>query len=208
MSSANRVIPPVLDGFEGINRSWEPVLRQPCARIMPGEFYVTPHDEAIMTVLGSCISACVRDPNLYVGGMNHFMLPKDKGAMAEVEAGTEARYGTFAMERLVNELIKRGAKRDKLEVKIVGGGRMYESKADIGKHNIDFVLSYLQQEGLTIISQDLGGESPRRVQYFPRSGRLRVKRLPTMQMASVEQTEKAHLDKISERPAAGEIELF
>ena len=205
-AAVDRTIPPALDGFEDIKRSWEPTLRQSCARILPGEFYVTPHDEALSTILGSCISACVRVPRLFLGGMNHFMLP----AMDEDAVGTsdEARYGTYAMECLINEILKRGAARDELEVKIVGGGRMYESKADIGKGNIEFVLDFLSTEGIAVASQDLGGVSPRRVQYFPRTGRLRVKKLPNVQMESVEKSEREHLAKMKTAPVAGDVELF
>lgn len=200
-------LPATLEGFDAVMRTWEPILDQPCAHIMPGQFYVTPHDEVIMTVLGSCISACIRDPHQHLGGMNHFMLPQDEGSAAG-RGGGETRFGTFAMERLVNELLKRGAKRAELEVKIVGGGRMYESRSDIGRYNIEFVISYLRDEGLAVLSQDLGGDWPRRVQYFPRSGRLRVKRLPQIHVASVEKTERVHRDEISQNPAAGNVELF
>ena len=206
MSVAERIVPPALAGFEGINRSWEPTLGLPCARILPGDYYVTPHDEALSTVLGSCISACVRVPRLFLGGMNHFMLPEVKDANAT--EGSEARYGTYAMECLVNELLKRGADRSELEAKIVGGGRMYESKADIGRGNIDFVFEFLATEGISIVSEDIGGYQPRRVQYFPRTGKLRVKKLPNVRMEALEQSEKKHKAEIATRPSGGDIELF
>ena len=206
MKADNRIVPPALAGFEAINRSWEPTLGLPCARILPGDYYVTPHDEALSTVLGSCISACVRVPRLFVGGMNHFMLPEVKDATAT--AGSEARYGTYAMECLINELLKRGADRSELEAKIVGGGRMYESKADIGRGNIDFVFEFLSIEGIKVVGKDIGGHQPRRVQYFPRTGRLRVKKLPNVRMESVEASERKHLAEISKKPSGGDIELF
>ncbi len=206
MSRPGIEIPPALDGFEGISRSWEPVLGTYCARILPGEFYVTPHDEVLSTVLGSCISACIRVPRLFLGGMNHFMLPAgDNGGTA---TGSEARYGTFAMECLVNELLKRGALRSELEAKIVGGGKMYDSEAGIGQGNIHFVLRYLSTEGISVIGQDVGGASPRRVQYFPRSGRLRVKKLPSVRMESIDRSERAHLEANVERRRSGGVELF
>ena len=120
----------------------------------------------------------------------------------------EARYGGFAMERLVNDLIKHGARRENLEVKIVGGGRMFNSCTDVGNSNISFVFEYLKVEGLSVVSQDVGGTSPRRVQYFPRTGRLRVKKLPSVHMSSVEKEEKAALEQVTQAPPPGDVELF
>ena len=85
------------------------------AKILPGEFYFTGKDMLIVTVLGSCVSACIRDRVSGVGGMNHFMLP-DGGADSENPVSASMRYGTYAMEVLINELLKAGAKRENMEV--------------------------------------------------------------------------------------------
>ena len=203
---ANFQVPPALPGFDGISRSWVADLERPCARIMPGEFYVTPHDEVLSTTLGSCISACIRDPKLNIGGMNHFMLPSTNETPSTGVDST--MYGGYAMERLVNEIVKHGAKRSDIEVKIVGGGQMIASKADIGQGNIGFVFEYLRVEGLTVTSQDLGGTSPRRVLYYPRTGRLRVRKLPAVDRAAVERKERDYMDRVSEQTAPGAVELF
>ena len=200
--------PPALAGFDSIYRSWEPLLKCWCARILPGEFYVTEHDEALSTVLGSCISACIRDPKSGFGGMNHFMLPAEGSDDGKEVSGTEARYGTYAMECLINEIQKRGASRRQLEVKIVGGGQINSLQQNIGERNIQFVLDFLRTEGLTVKSQDLGGTSPRRVQYFPKSGRLRVKHLASVQVKEVERAEQEHQKTLTAKPKAGSVELF
>src|SRR6185312_3936064 len=104
-------------------------------KILPGEYYVTKADETVTTVLGSCISACVRDPKLNIGGMNHFMLPEDKfrpNNGLETAVGTATRYGSHAMESLINDLLKLGAARDRLEIKLFGGGRILSGMTDVG----------------------------------------------------------------------------
>src|SRR4051812_12738275 len=160
--------PPVLPGFEQIQRFWEPDTQRWTVKILPGEYYVTRSDEAITTVLGSCISACIRDPVLRIGGMNHFMLPEDNsvrepGARAPVVLST--RYGSHAMESLINDLLKLGGLRQRFEIKVFGGGRVLTAMTDIGARNIDFVKDYLTLERLPISAQDVGGEQPRKVVY-------------------------------------------
>src|SRR4051812_20226367 len=136
--------PPVLPGFEQLQRFWEPDTHRWTVKILPGEYYVTRSDEAITTVLGSCISACIRDPVVNVGGMNHFMLPEDNSVRSpgSNEAPMLAtRYGSYAMESLINDLLKLGARRGRLEIKIFGGGRVLSAMTDIGARNISFVKS-------------------------------------------------------------------
>ena len=145
-------LPPVLPGFENINRYFDSTNKVYTAKILPGEYYVTRHDEMITTVLGSCISACIRDPELGIGGMNHFMLPIDrrnKDRTSHIDEGAASRYGNFAMELLVNEVLKNGGKRKRLEVKLFGGGKVISemNTSDIGNKNIRFALDYLDYEG-------------------------------------------------------------
>ncbi len=197
-----------LAGFEHIRRYWDNTHRTFAAKIMPGEFYVTRHDEAIITSLGSCVSACIRDRECGIGGMNHFMLPEagDQRVARGVCISEAARYGSFAMEQLINEILKAGGKRGNLEVKLAGGGHVLANMtSDIGARNIDFVRDYLAKEGLEVIGEDLGGDAPRRVVYFPGSGKVRVKKLRGLSVVTLE---RSYRDRISRRPVAGDIELF
>ncbi len=176
--------PKPLPGFEFINRYWDPVHKFHAAKILPGEFYVTQSNEAVITVLGSCVAACVRDTVNGVGGMNHFMLPlhsitSQKGVGASGQ-DLALRYGDFAMEQLINEIIKFGGRRENLEVKIFGGGQILAQMTEIGNRNIKFVHEYLQKGGLRVASEDTGGIYPRKVYYSPENGRARVKVLHTL----------------------------
>jgi chemotaxis receptor (MCP) glutamine deamidase CheD len=142
-------------GFEKIQRYWDPALSHWNAKILPGEYYVTQSEEVITTVLGSCISACIRDPSAGVGGMNHFMLPEDSSSgdgnrWLDPVAGLATRYGTHAMESLINELMKLGANRSRFEIKLFGAGRILASVTDVGARNIEFVHEFLDNEGYAV----------------------------------------------------------
>jgi len=198
--------PPVLRGFEHVRRYWDQAHHVFAAKILPGEFYVTQHDEAIITVLGSCVSACIRDRIFGIGGMNHFMLPEAGGSTDDICTSTAARYGSFAMEQLINEILKAGGRRDNLEVKLAGGGSVIANmSADIGGKNIRFVKEYLQSEGLPVAGTDLGGTWPRRVVYYPATGKVRVKKLRSQKVLS---QERAYQERISQQKVEGDIELF
>lgn len=204
--------PEALPGFEQLQRFWEPDTGRWTVKILPGEYYVTRGDEAITTVLGSCVSACIRDPQSQVGGMNHFMLPED--TYLEESDPTDAfqrqatRYGSYAMESLINDLLKLGATRERLEVKLFGGARILASMTDIGAHNIDFIKRYLSLEGLAIAAQDLGGERPRKVVYFPTTGRVRMKNLRAIENRSIADREQLYLTRLRRNQEGGEIEIF
>lgn len=203
------VLPRALRGFGHVKRYWDKSNGKIVAKILPGELYVTKIDEMITTVLGSCISACIRDPFAGVGGMNHFMLPvsRDVSLMAAKDSNA-ARYGNFAMEHLINEILKHGGERQNLEVKLFGGGRVLTHMTDVGKRNIEFALEYMHLEGLNMVSKDLGDLYPRKVQYDPLSGKARMKKLRTMHNRTVAEREEAYMHEIEETPASGDIELF
>lgn len=201
--------PPPLPGFEHVKRTWNPKYEAYAARIMPGELYVTRRDEGVYTTLGSCISACIRDPLLRIGGMNHFMLPFIKEMSDGHAWGSAAmRYGNYAMEHLINVILSNGGARERLEVKIFGGGRILENMSDVGRQNIAFVREYLKVEGLSIVSEDVGSSYPRIVVYFPATGRVRVKRLRSLHNNTIIQQETSYIDSISSKPVSGDIELF
>lgn len=204
------VLPRALRGFGHVKRYWDKTNNKIVAKILPGELYVTKIDEIITTVLGSCISACIRDPYAGIGGMNHFMLPvsKDMSLLKLKDTSAAARYGNFAMEQLINEILKHGGDRNNLEVKLFGGGRVLTHMTDVGKRNIAFAIEYVKLEGLKVISEDLGDIYPRKIQYDPLTGKARMKKLRTMHNQTIAQREEAYMHEIEEKPASGEIELF
>lgn len=175
----------------------------PGAKIKPGEVYVTGEEEVIVTVLGSCIAACIHDPRLKIGGMNHFMLPSSSRA----DDFSALRYGNYAMEHLLNGVLRQGGSRDRLEVKLFGGGAVLENITDIGRSNIEFVESYVKTEKLRVLSEDVGGNQPRKVVFFPTTGRALVKRLSTVD-DQLKSAEKQYLRSITQEETSGEVELF
>ena len=141
-------------------------------KVFPGEFYVTSKtDEVLVTVLGSCVAACIRDRRTGVGGMNHFMLPHSHAGKWAGDLQS-TRFGNFAMEKLINELMKAGCSRDSLEIKVFGGGNVTDSNNAIGTENSEFIMRYLEAEGLRCVAQDLGGQLPRRIHYTPATGKV------------------------------------
>ncbi|MDR2877794.1 MAG: chemoreceptor glutamine deamidase CheD [Chromatiales bacterium] len=201
----------VLPGFEHINRYWDNTHNCVVAKILPGDYYVTTKNEMILTVLGSCVSACVRDSANGVGGMNHFMLPtQGAGSASSWEApGVDAstRYGSHAMERLINDILKYGGRRDRLEVKVFGGGKIISHMADIGRKNIDFVQSYIEDEGIRLVASDLGDIYPRKIFYQPSTGKVFMKRLLKMHDDNIVARERAYQQALV-RKQDGDVTLF
>lgn len=177
------------------------------AKILPGEYYVTRRDMMIVTVLGSCVSACIRDPIAKVGGMNHFMLP-EHGGSEDDPMSTSARYGAYAMEILINELLHKGAVRSRLEAKVFGAGRVMAGMTDVGKRNAHFAMEYLQREGIRVLAHDLGNIYPRKVYYMPHTGSVKVKFLRTMHNDTILMREKSYGSLIETTPVTGSVDLF
>ncbi|WP_455203264.1 chemoreceptor glutamine deamidase CheD [Kaarinaea lacus] len=198
-----------LPGFESINRYWDKTSEMVAAKILPGEYYVTTQNEMIVTVLGSCVSACIRDPIFGIGGMNHFMLPSqnNESGWEKFGIGVATRYGNFAMEHLINEILRNGGSRKNLEVKIIGGGKILAQMTDIGDKNIRFVQEYIRTEGLKLLSQDVGDIFPRKVQYIPKLGKVRVKKLRSLHNDTIVARERAYMHSIATEQT-GEIDLF
>ena len=192
---------------EATNFYHDPGHKIDAVKILPGEYYVTNKDMLIVTVLGSCVAACIRDPLFNVAGMNHFMLPE--GPSEGGLASASARYGSFAMELLINQLLKLGARRHALEAKVFGGGNVLRalSAGNVAERNAEFVLSYLKTEKIPVVAQDLGGTHPRKVYQFVKDGRVRVKRLGTVANDTVFQRESDYRSRLVTEPA-GEVELF
>jgi chemotaxis protein CheD len=199
--------PPVLPGFSKINRYWEPKLGIAVAKIKPGEYYVGKQNEGISTVLGSCIAVCIRDPKARIGGMNHFMLPLDGKSGSSQMISNSTRYGNYAMEHLVNDILKNGGRKNRLEFKVFGGAKV-NSFSNIGDKNIEFVTDYLKLEGFSSIANDVGGSCPRRILYYPLSGKLLLKRLPVAASNTVSMAEEKYNQTIKKEPVGGEVDLF
>ena len=178
------------------------------AKILPGEYYFTNKDMLIVTVLGSCVSACIRDRVTGLGGMNHFMLPDGGGDGSPVSAS--ARYGTYAMEILINDLLKAGAKRENMEAKVFGGGAVLKgfTAINVGERNAAFVLSFLKTEKIRVVAEDLNDIHPRKVYFFPRTGKVLVKKLMQTHDDTLAKRETEYASRLEKAPVGGEIDLF
>lgn len=203
---------PALPGFERINRYWDRLHDVFAAKILPGEYYVTQEEELITTVLGSCVSACIRDRVIGIGGMNHFMLPVScdgRGWNGSSDIISQAaRYGNYAMENMINDILRHGGCKQNLEAKVFGGGQIIKTMTDIGHRNICFVREYLETEAIPRLAEDVAGVEPRKVIYFPRTGRALVKRLKHLHNDTVLRRETLYQEELSHRPIQGEVELF
>ena len=178
------------------------------AKILPGEYYVTGREMLLVTVLGSCVAACIRDPKTGIGGMNHFMLPESSDKRDVVSSSM--RYGGYAMEVLVNQLVKLGANRSRLEAKVFGGGAVLRgfTTVNVGERNSEFVLEYLHTERIKVVSQDLMGLYPRKVYYFPATGRVMVRKLKTVHNNTIIEREQMYGQRLKSSSIAGDVELF
>jgi chemotaxis protein CheD len=176
-------------------------------KILPGEYYATDRDIALATVLGSCVGACIRDRVSGIGGMNHFMLPQDDN---HNPLSRSARYGAFAMEVLINQLLRMGAHRESLEAKVFGGGAVIPefTTIKVGQSNATFVTDYLKKEQIHVSAEDLMGTEPRKVYYFPRSGRVMVRMIKRLHNTTIRSRETTYTQLLNTLPQGGDIEIF
>lgn len=203
--SAVPAAPPVLSGFETIRRHFDEKLNMWTATVQPGEFYVSYNDEVLSTVLGSCVSVCMRDSRLRIGGMNHFLLPGDDGQMF----GDFKRYGTYALEVLINELIKYGGSRERFETKLFGGAKVTESSIDIGATNVEFIRKYFANERMPVHAESLGGTAARHVRFHPVSGRVTVVEVPMSEGLGAEKEARQRAENLRRQAEApGKVLLF
>ncbi len=204
--------PKPLPGFEGINRYWDRRHRMISAKILPGEYYVTIQNELIATVLGSCVSACVRDVRHGIGAMNHFLLPLHDDQPWSEQLGPDSlatRYGNYAMEHMINDVLKFGGRKEYLEFKVFGGSRVISELGSVGENNIRFVLDYLALEGYRVVAQDVGGINPRKIVYHPQTGKVRMKKIRDLHNDTIIKRETEFMQSIDKpEQVAGEIELF
>jgi chemotaxis protein CheD len=205
---------PVSDMFEHGSAASAPSvyfdsrLNTEVAKIFPGQYFVTDRDIVLVTVLGSCVAACIRDTRAGVGGMNHFLLPDSVRDLNP--ASRSARYGSFAMEVLINQLIHHGARRQSMEAKVFGGGSVLPElrSSGVGAANARFIVEYLEKEGVQVLAQDLLDDCARKIYFFPASGRVLVKKLRQLHNQTVLAREQDYSRRLMQVEVSGEVELF
>lgn len=185
---------------------YDPHFQLNSAKVLPGEYFVSRDEMAIVTVLGSCIAACLWDRFMRIGGMNHFMLPD--GDSSDVSG----RYGSYAMELLINEMLKLGARRESMQAKIFGGAQVMANftTMNVGERNTSFVTEYLQTERIPIVSEDVLDIYPRKVVFFPSTGKAMVKRLAHAHPEALVQQEitRGNAAAVARNTAGGSVDLF
>lgn len=190
------------------NRYFDKHFNTEAVKILPGEYFATDDNSMIVTVLGSCVSVCLRDPITRVAGMNHFLLPANKD---EVNFNSEsARYGVYAMEILVNHLIKLGASKSRLQAKVFGGANVLKQlrQNSVGEQNATFVEEYLATEKFEVVARDLLGEYPRKLYFFPLTGEVKVRKLKSLHNTAIVERESEYRVKVNQTPASGDIDFF
>jgi chemotaxis protein CheD len=180
-------------------------FKNDAVKVLPGEFFVHDEDILVMTTLGSCIAACLWDREKRVGGMNHFLLPDSGGS-----GGDSGRYGSFAMDLLIGELVKRGATRATMEAKVFGGGAVISgmNSINVGERNTQFVLDYLRTERITVVSKDVLDIYPRKVCFLPASGKAMVKKLASANTEALAAQERAAASRAAPAASGGSVDLF
>jgi chemotaxis protein CheD len=178
--------------------------------VLPGNFMITTKsDEVIMTLLGSCVAACIRCTDTGIGGLNHFLLPSTQGKNIKNDEHA-MRYGDFAMEKLIGSIIRAGGNRHALEAKVFGGANLYdtESVKPVGRSNIQFVLDFIHSEHIALVAEDIGGLYGRKIYYHPKSGKVKIQKLNKQNQQDVKNSERNYGHKLEDNTDIGTIELF
>lgn len=170
---------------------------QSLVTVLQGQYKVSDDPDVILsTVLGSCVAMCLYDPERGVGGMNHFLLPNGDGS-----TGNTVKYGTHAVEVLINDLLKSGASKERLKAKLFGGGHLQKNLNDIGGTNAAFAREFLEDEGIDCVSESLGGVSARRIRFWPATGAAKQLLVPISEVGEAPPPKPAP-------PPVDDIELF
>lgn len=181
-------------------------------KLLPGQYFVTTQNKMLVTVLGSCVAACLFDPASGIGGMNHFMLPSVNKTAEEFDKmqGVAAKYGVHAMELLINDLVKAGASKKRIKAKIFGGGKVVPSfvQNDVGRFNAEFVTQFLNTERIPILASDLCDTYARKIYFFPSDGNVLMKRIHELNNATIIERETQHRWELSTRAPSGSVDLF
>jgi chemotaxis protein CheD len=194
--------------FSHIRRMQDTRFPYEIAVILPGEYFVSSEPRVVYTVLGSCISVCLRDPLVNVGGMNHFMLSAPTSGGGHDSWADSGRYGSFAMEMLINDILKRGGRKERLEAKVFGGGKIYDGAMDIGAANAAWALDYLEREGVPLMKANVGDVCPRKVYFFTDSGKVLLKKLDRVVAKAIAEEEGQYQRKLQRAPVQSQVTLF
>ncbi|MEI7841813.1 MAG: chemoreceptor glutamine deamidase CheD [Gallionellaceae bacterium] len=191
------------------NRYYDDTFDKEAIKLLPGEYYVTNRDMVLVTVLGSCVAACIRDRKSGIGGMNHFMLPENKTEVASPVA-TAARYGAYAMEMMINQLLKNGAKRENLEAKLFGGGNVLRgfTVTNVGERNVEFATAYLKNEKIRVVAQSILDIYPRKIYFFPATGKVMLRKLKHANNDTIIEREAEYGSRLKHADIEGDIDLF
>ena len=165
------------DEFAHIQRTHDDRFGHDVAILLPGDYCASREPMVMYTMLGSCVSACIRDPLIGIGGMNHFLLPEPGQPPCDTEGGPLSRYGRYAMAHLIEWLVRHGGSQDRLEVKLFGGARLHDKMSDVGQRNIEWILEFCQRSHLKPVISDLGRSHARGIYYFTQSGRVLLRRV-------------------------------
>jgi chemotaxis protein CheD len=197
---------PAIEEQLATNLYYDRIFDCEAAKILPGEYYFTRKPMMIVTVLGSCVAACIRDRVSGIGGMNHFMLPDGESGGA---SASSMRYGSYAMEVLINQLLKAGARRENLEAKVFGGGNVLQgfTSINVGQRNARFVRDYLRDVNIRILAEDLNDIHPRKVYFFPETGKVLVKKLIQLNNYTLVRREHDYASRLQANPIDVEIDL-
>lgn len=198
---------PAIEEHLATNLYYDRIFDCQAAKILPGEYYFTGKPMLIVTVLGSCVAACIRDRVSGIGGMNHFMLPD--GGESGCASASSMRYGSYAMEVLIDQLLKAGARRENLEAKVFGGGNVLRgfTSINVGERNAQFVRDYLRDVNIRILAEDLNDIHPRKVYFFPETGKVLVKKLIQLNNYTLVRREHDYASRLQANPIDVEIDL-
>ena len=196
------------DGQKGRRRYFDRRLNATVVQVLQGDFYVSSRaGEILATVLGSCVSACIRDPITRCGGMNHFLLP-ESSPVEDKRSSLPLRYGSFAMEQLINDILSRGGMRERLEIKVFGGANVIRGMSNIGSKNAEFVKKFLHREGFKIAGEHLRGVWPRKVQFHPLTGQVLMREIKSQEAKDVFKKEIVRRPRTVVSQETGTVELF
>ena len=191
------------------NRYYDRHFEREAVKILPGEYYVTVDGTMIVTVLGSCVSACLMDRKVGVAGMNHFLLPTDNNNDSQI-ISESARYGVYAMELLINHMLKKGASKARMEAKVFGGGNVLRglTQNPVGERNAEFVMDYLRAEHIPVLATDLLDQYPRKVYLMADTGEVKVRKIKSLHNSTIMDRESEYRMKIKSTSHAGDVDLF